>query len=138
MKNISTPGCFLAVDIGATSGREVVCFRDNAGRFRFEEVHRFPNAILNVSGHYYWDIFAIYASIIEGFRKCVSAGYHPESIGIDTWGVDFGFVADDGTILGLPRAYTAFFRYSVRLRPDLRHSNMPPGCFSYRTFWLTC
>lgn len=105
MKNISTPGCFLAVDIGATSGREVVCFRDNAGRFRFEEVHRFPNAILNVSGHYYWDIFAIYASIIEGFRKCVSAGYHPESIGIDTWGVDFGFVADDGTILGLPRAY---------------------------------
>lgn len=105
MKNASTPGCFLAVDIGATSGREVICFRDNAGRFRFEEVHRFPNAILNVSGHYYWDIFAIYSSMIEGFRKCVSSGYRPESIGIDTWGVDFGFVGDDGTILGLPRAY---------------------------------
>ena len=105
MKNVPTPGCFLAVDIGATSGREVVCFRDNSGRLRFEEIHRFPNAILNVAGHYFWDIFSIYNSIVEGFGKCAAAGYHPESVGIDTWGVDFGFVGEDGTILGLPRAY---------------------------------
>lgn len=105
MKNSPTPGCFLAVDIGATSGREVICFRDNDGKLRFEEIHRFPNAMLNVSGRYYWDIFAIYNSIVEGFAKCASAGYRPESVGIDTWGVDFGFTGEDGTILGLPRAY---------------------------------
>ena len=105
MNSQLSKGCFLAVDIGATSGREVICFRDAEGKFRFEEIHRFPNAILNVGGGYYWDIFALYASVVEGLRKCAAAGWRPESIGIDTWGVDFGFVGEDGAILGLPRAY---------------------------------
>lgn len=105
MNSQLSKGCFLAVDIGATSGREVICFRDAEGKFKFEEIHRFPNAILNVGGGYYWDIFALYASVVEGLRKCAAAGWRPESIGIDTWGVDFGFVGEDGVILGLPRAY---------------------------------
>ena len=105
MKNSSSLDCFLAVDIGATSGREVVCTRKPDGKFEFKEIHRFPNAILNVGGKYYWDIYALYASVIEGLRKCASEGFRPMSIGIDTWGVDFGFAGEDGTILGLPRAY---------------------------------
>ena len=59
MNSQLSKGCFLAVDIGATSGREVICFRDAEGKFKFEEIHRFPNAILNVGGGYYWDIFAL-------------------------------------------------------------------------------
>lgn len=105
MKNGLSSACFLAVDIGATSGREVICVRNADGKFRFREIHRFPNKILNVSGRYCWDIFSIYSSIVEGMRKCAAEGYRPESVGIDTWGVDFGFVGKDGTILGLPRAY---------------------------------
>ena len=105
MKNLSSRRCFLAVDIGATSGREVLCLIQDGGRLEFHEIHRFPNRILDISGKYYWDIYALYASVVEGLRKCAAEGYCPESIGIDTWGVDFGFVGEDGVILGLPRAY---------------------------------
>ena len=70
-----------------------------------EEVYRFPNGITELHGRYYWDILAIYAH----FRRCLAElsaqGVRIDSIGIDTWGVDFGFVADDGNVLGYPRAY---------------------------------
>ena len=105
MKSLSSRRCFLAVDIGATSGREVLCLIQDGGRLEFHEIHRFPNRILDISGKYYWDIYALYASVVEGLRKCAAEGYCPESIGIDTWGVDFGFVGEEGVILGLPRAY---------------------------------
>ncbi|MCR5017926.1 MAG: rhamnulokinase [Bacteroidales bacterium] len=95
---------FLAFDCGATSGRAVLAtFGD--GRFEMREVYRFPSGIIELRGKYYWDILSIY----EHFRKCLSAlkqeGVQIDSIGIDTWGVDFGFVADDGSLLGNPRAY---------------------------------
>ena len=95
---------FLAFDCGATSGRAVLAtFED--GRFDMKEVYRFPSGIIELRGKYYWDILAIY----EHFRKCLAQlkqeGVRPDSIGIDTWGVDFGFVADDGSLLGNPRAY---------------------------------
>lgn len=105
MGNNLSGHCFLAVDIGATSGREAVCFLNGEGKLELREIHRFTNTILNVGGRYYWDIFAIYLAIVEGLRKCAAGGWRPESIGIDTWGVDFGFVGKDGSILGLPRAY---------------------------------
>ena len=95
---------FLAFDCGATSGRAVLAaFED--GRFQMKEVYRFPSGIVELQGRYYWDIVAIY----EHFRKCLAQleqeGVKVDSIGIDTWGVDFGFVADDGSLLGNPRAY---------------------------------
>lgn len=95
---------FLAFDCGATSGRALLgTFAE--GRFSMEEVYRFPNALVEREGKYYWDIVAIG----EHFKKCLAElagrGVRPDSIGIDTWGVDFGFVAADGTLLGLPRAY---------------------------------
>ena len=95
---------FLAFDCGATSGRAVLATYDG-GALSMEEVYRFPNSIVEQEGKYYWDIVAIY----EHFKKCLAKlsarGVRPDSIGIDTWGVDFGFVADDGTLLGNPRAY---------------------------------
>ena len=95
---------FLAFDCGATSGRAVLATFDK-GAFSMKEVYRFPSGIIELGGKYYWDIVAIY----EHFLKCLSQlekeGVHLDSIGIDTWGVDFGFVADDGSLLGNPRAY---------------------------------
>ena len=95
---------FLAFDCGATSGRAVLAtFMDDS--FEMREVYRFPSGIIELQGKYYWDIVSIY----EHFRKCLSQlkaeGVRIDSIGIDTWGVDFGFVADDGSLLGNPRAY---------------------------------
>ena len=95
---------FLAFDCGATSGRAVLAtFSD--GAFDMKEVYRFPSGIIELGGKYYWDIVAIY----DHFRKCLAQlgqeGVRIDSIGIDTWGVDFGFVAEDGSLLGNPRAY---------------------------------
>ena len=95
---------FLAFDCGATSGRAVLAtFTD--GTFEMKEVYRFPSGIIELNGKYYWDILAIY----DHFRKCLALlgqeGVRIDSIGIDTWGVDFGFVADDGSLVGNPRAY---------------------------------
>jgi rhamnulokinase len=95
---------FLAFDCGATSGRAMLATFDK-GVFSMEEVYRFPNGIVEQGGKYFWDI----AAIFDHFRKCLAQlkreGVHLDSIGIDTWGVDFGFVAADGSLLGNPRAY---------------------------------
>ena len=95
---------FLAFDCGATSGRAVLA-TFSGGAFDMKEVYRFPSGIIELGGKYYWDIVAIY----DHFRKCLAQlgqeGVRIDSIGIDTWGVDFGFVAEDGSLLGNPRAY---------------------------------
>ena len=95
---------FLAFDCGATSGRAILgTFSDDG--FRMEEVYRFPNQTLEIGGKYYWNVYSIY----EHFLKCLTdlgKRHVPlDSIGIDTWGVDFGCIGHDGTLLGLPRAY---------------------------------
>lgn len=95
---------FLAFDIGATSGRSVlISIKD--GKFTLEELTRFPNAIMEIHGNYYWNIYGLYEALKDGLSVCASKNIRPESIGIDTWGVDFAYIAPDGSILGLPRAY---------------------------------
>ncbi|MBQ9463304.1 MAG: rhamnulokinase [Bacteroidales bacterium] len=95
---------FLAFDCGATSGRAVLgCFSGSS--FSTREVYRFPNSICRVGKRYYWDIFQIYGHILECLRVLGREGVKLDSIGIDTWGVDFGCVASDDTLLSLPRAY---------------------------------
>ena len=69
------------------------------------ELTRFPNIIMELHGKYYWDIFGIYKSLVDGLKECTRQGIKLTSIGIDTWGVDFGYIGKDGAILGLPRAY---------------------------------
>ena len=95
---------FLAFDCGATSGRGILATFEN-GSFRMEEVCRFPNQILEIGGRYYWNVYSIYEHFLECLSNISHNGLKINSIGIDTWGVDFGCVAPDGTLLGLPRAY---------------------------------
>ena len=95
---------FFAVDLGATSGRTIIG-SINDGKFDLEEVTRFPNNLIEQGGHFYWDIYALYFEIIKGLKEVSRRGLEITSIGIDTWGVDFVMIGDDGAILRNPRAY---------------------------------
>ena len=95
---------FLAFDCGATSGRAVLA-SFGGGTFEMEEMYRFPSGIVELNGKYYWDILAIYGHFLKCLAQLGREGVRIDSIGIDTWGVDFGFVADEGSIVGNPRAY---------------------------------
>lgn len=95
---------FFAVDLGATSGRTIIGSIDE-GQLHLEEVTRFPNHLIEQGGHFYWDIYALYFEMIRGLKEVAQRGLKINSIGIDTWGVDFVMIGDDGAILRNPRAY---------------------------------
>ncbi|MBR2239255.1 MAG: rhamnulokinase [Prevotella sp.] len=95
---------FFAVDLGATSGRTIIGDITDS-KFSLEEITRFPNNLIEQGGHYYWDIHALYFEIIRGLKEVAKRGLEITSIGIDTWGVDFVFIGEDGAILRNPRAY---------------------------------
>ncbi len=97
------PYSFLAFDLGAASGRAVLG-RLEADRLQVRELYRFPNEMLPVQGHLHWDIYRIFAEIGKGMAICAGET-QVDSLAVDTWGVDFGLLASDGTILGLPFAY---------------------------------
>lgn len=95
---------FFAVDLGATSGRTIIGTLTD-GKFDLEELTRFDNNLIEQGGHFYWDIYALYFEIIKGLKKAAQRDIEISSIGIDTWGVDFVCIGDDGAILRNPRAY---------------------------------
>ena len=95
---------FLAFDLGATSGRGVLAVFEN-GTFSMEEIYRFPNQTLEIGGRFYWNVYSLYEHLVTCLRQLGRQGIRLDSIGIDTWGVDFGCVAADGSLLSLPRAY---------------------------------
>ena len=94
---------FFAVDLGATSGRTIVGTLDD-GKVILEELTRFDNNLIEANGHFYWDIYALYFEIIKGLKAAKQRNLCITSIGIDTWGVDFVCVAEDGSV-SQPIAY---------------------------------
>lgn len=101
---METKTYFFAVDLGATSGRTIVGTLSE-GRLELEELTRFDNHLIEATGHFYWDILALYREVVRGLREAHDRHLHLKSIGIDTWGCDFVFVGDDGQVLGNPVAY---------------------------------
>lgn len=95
---------FFAVDLGATSGRAILGSITD-GRLCQRELTRFPNNIIQVGGHYFWDIYALYNEIIRGLKLCADENIPITSIGIDTWGVDFLCISKDGMPLRNPYCY---------------------------------
>lgn len=88
----------LAFDFGASSGRAVIGeLKDN--KITLEEVHRFDNDPVNACGSFYWDILRLFHEIKQGIIKAKNTTDF-ESIGIDTWGVDFGMIGKNGKLLG--------------------------------------
>lgn len=95
---------YLAVDFGGGSGRVMAGWLED-GHIVMEEVHRFGNRQVRLGGHLYWDFPALFEDMKAGLKAAAAKGYNVVSIGIDTWGVDFGLVDRDGALLGNPVCY---------------------------------
>ena len=95
---------FLAIDIGASSGRHILGSLEN-GKIVLEEVQRFWNGMDDINGTLCWDVDRLFKEIIEGMKKCREIGKIPESVGIDTWGVDFVLLDKDDKMLGQAVGY---------------------------------
>ena len=105
---------YLAIDLGASSGRGIVGTFDGK-RITLAENHRFTNDPVMAAGQYTWDILRIFHEIKNSIRKCALGNDRDiASIGIDTWGVDFGLLDKNGHLLGIPVHYR-----------DARNDSMP-------------
>jgi len=99
------PAKFLAFDFGAESGRAILGILDK-GKICLEEIHRFPNKQIDISGHIQWDLSYLFGELKKGLVTAAQKG-HGEllGLGVDTWGVDFGLVGKDDRVLENPYAY---------------------------------
>ena len=86
---------YLAVDIGASSGRHILGHIEN-GKLLLEEIYRFPNGMQKKNGRLVWDADGLFQEIKNGLRACAEAGKIPSFMGIDTWGVDFVLLDANG------------------------------------------
>ncbi len=102
---MSSEKVFIAVDLGAGSGR-VIAAKSDLSTLELEEVHRFNNPGTDLPGGSFWNIVGLYREILEGLRRAVEQhGDKIVSIGIDTWGCDFGLIDGYGELLGMPHQY---------------------------------
>src|SRR5271168_909737 len=94
----------LAFDLGAESGRAIVGLFDGR-KLRLEVVHRFPNGPVRTLDTLHWDVLRLHSEMLTGLRRCASEFGGVDSVGVDTWGVDFALLGRGGTLLGNPRHY---------------------------------
>lgn len=95
----------LAFDLGASSGRAMLGILEGE-KLSLEEIHRFPNDPVELNGSFYWDILRLFYEIKQGILKCIQKGHRDiSSIAVDTWGVDFGLLDEQGNLLGSPYHY---------------------------------
>ena len=96
---------YLAADLGASSGRVVAGVFDGS-RLRLEDVHRFENGAIRANDRMYWDLLAQWQNITEGLRAAADRyGNRISSVGVDTWGVDYGLLGPGDELLGNPYCY---------------------------------
>ena len=95
---------YLAIDFGGASGR-VILGTLHEGKLSLNEIYRFPNRQIRLGNHLYWDFLALFENMKIGLKKAAQQGYEIKSIGIDTWGVDFGLIDKKGNLLGNPVCY---------------------------------
>ena len=90
---------YLAVDIGASSGRHILGHMEN-GKMILEEIYRFENGMVKKDGELCWEFDRLFTEIVNGLKKCKEIGKIPVSMGVDTWGVDFVLLDKDDKVLG--------------------------------------
>ena len=95
---------YLAIDIGASSGRHILGEVVD-DKLKLEEIHRFGNGMVTKNGQYCWDADALFEEILNGIAKCKAIGKIPQSVGIDTWGVDFALLDAAGNRISDVVAY---------------------------------
>lgn len=97
---------YLACDFGGGSGRVMAGWTDADGQVALEEVHRFANRQVRMGGTLYWDFPALFQDMKDGLRRAAERyGDRIQSIGIDTWGVDFGLIDAQGCLVAMPVCY---------------------------------
>lgn len=95
----------LACDLGASSGR-VIAGRFDGDRLSIQEIHRFPNDPVRAAGRLHWDFLRLLYEVMQGIRAANAAGLGQiASLGIDTWGCDFGLLDARGELIGNPYHY---------------------------------
>ncbi|MCQ2223882.1 MAG: rhamnulokinase [Bacteroidaceae bacterium] len=95
---------YLAVDLGATSGRTILATFDGE-KVEMKEWTRFDNPQIPMAGHVFWDLPYLYNEILKSLKKVAEQRVKIESIGIDTWGCDFAFFGKQGQLVGMPFCY---------------------------------
>lgn len=95
---------YLAVDIGASSGRHILASTDG-GKIYLEEIYRFDNGPIEKDGSLFWDVEYLYTQIVAGLKKAKEIGKIPHSIGVDTWGVDYALLDKEDKVIGGVYAY---------------------------------
>ena len=100
----NTASSFLAIDLGASSGRAILGNIEN-NRLELKEINRFANPIVEINGRLYWNLMHLYSEIIKSLQHVKSEGIELISLGIDTWGVDFVCFGNDGEPLRMPYSY---------------------------------
>jgi rhamnulokinase len=94
----------LAFDLGAESGRGVLGLFDGR-KLELQVVHRFPNGPVRTLDTLHWDVLRLHQEMLAGLRKCAAEWGPIDSLGVDTWGVDFALLGRNDTLLGNPRHY---------------------------------
>lgn len=95
---------YLAFDYGASSGRLMLATYDG-DTLKLEEVHRFPNEPVWMNGHFYWDFPRLFHEMKQGLKKAARLDVEIAGIGIDTWGVDYGYLDEEGRLISNPFCY---------------------------------
>ncbi len=95
---------FLAIDIGASSGRHILGSYEDE-KLVLEEIYRFKNGAIEVDGKLVWDVDNLFLSIKEGLKKCKELGKIPSSVGIDTWGVDYALLDENDNLISEVYSY---------------------------------
>src|SRR6185312_16628199 len=108
---------FLAIDLGAESGRAMLAALTNR-KLQLEELHRFSNIPVSLPTGLYWDTLRLFHELCEGLRIAAREAEKLDGIAVDTWGVDFGLLGPDGALIENPRHYR-----------DVRTHRMPEKLF---------
>ncbi|WP_458126542.1 rhamnulokinase [Paenibacillus sp. Z3-2] len=110
----------LAYDLGAGSGRALLGHLNDRG-IETSEIHRFKNEPVKVGERMHWDILRLHHELLQGLTLVKQQGEAPESLGIDSWGVDFGLLGSNGELLGNPYHYrdTQFNGMMDQVRQEL-------------------
>ncbi len=95
---------YLAVDIGASSGRHILANYDN-GKLTLKEIYRFSNGAEKRGDKLIWNVDELFKNIVAGIKECKNLGIIPYSVGIDTWGVDYALLDENDNLIGEVYSY---------------------------------
>ncbi|HYA52591.1 MAG TPA: FGGY family carbohydrate kinase, partial [Streptosporangiaceae bacterium] len=101
---MTSPTAVAAADLGASGGRVMLGVIRGRDQLDLHELHRFPNVPVRVLGTLHWDILSLFQGVLDGIRAAAGAA-DVAGLGIDTWGVDYGLLDEEGALLGNPVHY---------------------------------